>query len=105
MIVPAGALLIFGMTTFHRASTMTADFGVRFSQHLVYRAAKYNFQGYHHWAHFGERAELQSFIERAAPRQREVLGFPPPGHEYWNNETLAAVALRYPKMDMTPYES
>ncbi len=103
VIVSAGALLIFGMTTFHRASTMTADFGVRFSQHLVYRAAKYNFQGYHHWAHFGERAELGSFIERTTPRQREVLGFPPTGHEYWNKETLAAVALRYPKMDMTPY--
>ena len=51
----------------------------------------------------GENPELQHFIERATPRQREVLGFPPPGDPYWNDETLAAVALRYPKMDMRPY--
>ena len=37
------------------------------------------------------------------PRQREVLGFPRPGDEYWTDETLEAVALRYPRMDMAPY--
>ena len=103
VIAKAGALLIFGMRTFHRASAMTADFGVRFSHHLVYRAAKFGFQGYHQWSKLGERAELQAFIESTTPRQREVLGFPPPGHEYWNEETLGAVALRYPRMDMKPY--
>ena len=82
---------------------MTADFGARFSHHLVYRAAAHHFQGYHHYAHFGERPELQAFIARATPRQREVLGFPKPGDPYWNEETLAAVALRYPQMDMKPY--
>jgi hypothetical protein len=99
VLVPAGGLLLFGMRTFHRASTMEADFGVRFSHHLVYRAAQYDFQGYH----LGERPELQDFISKTTPRQREVLGFPRPGDGYWNEETLAAVALRYPKMDMRAY--
>jgi ectoine hydroxylase-related dioxygenase (phytanoyl-CoA dioxygenase family) len=103
VLLKAGGLLIFGMRTFHRASAMTADFGVRFSHHLVYRAARYSFQGYHQWSQLGERKELAAFIEKTTPRQREVLGFPPPGHEYWNDETRAAVALRYPKMDMKPY--
>jgi hypothetical protein len=103
VVVPAGGLLIFGMRTFHRASTMEADFGVRFSHHLVYRAAQYDFQGYHLWSHLGERPELQDFISKTTPRQREVLGFPRPGDGYWNEETLAAVALRYPKMDMRAY--
>ena len=99
----AGGLLIFGMGTFHRASNMTADFGARFSHHLVWRAAAYPFQGYHQWSQMGERPELERFIERTTPRQREVLGFPPPGHPYWNAETLAGVALRYPKMDLAAY--
>jgi hypothetical protein len=103
VIVPAGGLLIFGMRTFHRASTMEAEFGVRFSHHLVYRAARYDFQGYHLWSHLGERTELQDFIAKTSPRQREVLGFPRPGDPYWNDETRAAVALRYPQMDMRPY--
>ena len=38
------------------------------------------------------------------PRQREVLGFPKAGDPYWNEETLAAVKLRYPGMDIAIYE-
>ena len=103
VLVKGGGLLIFGMSTFHRASAITADFGLRLSHHFVYRAAQHAFQGYHQWSHFGEKQEMQDFVESTSPRQREVLGFPKPGHEYWNAQTLAAVQLRYPKMDMKPY--
>jgi hypothetical protein len=103
VVAKAGTLLIFSMRTFHRASEMTADFGARFSHHLVYRSGAHNFAGYHIWARHGENPELQRFIERASPRQREVLGFPKSGDPYWNKETIAGVALRYPGMDMGPY--
>jgi hypothetical protein len=103
VLAQAGDLLIFGMRTWHRASDMTADFGARFSHHFVWRAASHGFQGYHQWSQMGEKPEMQTFVERATPRQREALGFPPPGDAYWNDETIKAVGLRYPKMDMTPY--
>jgi ectoine hydroxylase-related dioxygenase (phytanoyl-CoA dioxygenase family) len=103
ILARAGDLLIFSMRTWHRASDMTADLGVRFSHHFVWRAAAHHFQGYHQWSQHGENPELQRFLERATPGQREVLSFPPPGHAYWNAETLAAVQLRYPKMDLRPY--
>jgi hypothetical protein len=93
------------MRTWHRASAIGADHGVRFSHHMVWRSANHGFQGYHQWSQMGEKPELQQFIERATPRQREVLGFPPPGHLYWTDETIAAVKLRYPKMDITPYRA
>lgn len=102
--VKAGSLLIFQMGTFHRAGEMTADPpAARFTQHLVWRSAKHAFAGYHLWSRFGENDELERFIERATVRQREVLGFPPPGHPYWTPQILAGVAARYPKMDLTPY--
>jgi hypothetical protein len=103
VLARAGDLLIFSMRTWHRAGAMTADTGVRFSHHFVWRSGAHNFQGYHLWPRHGENEDLQRFIGRATPRQREVLGFPPPGHEYWNAETLAAVRLRYPKMDIAPF--
>lgn len=103
VLANAGDLLIFSMRTWHRASDMTANHGHRFSHHLVYRAAQHNFQGYHLWSRMGENADLERFIERATPKQREVLGFPKIGHEYWNADTLAAVQLRYPKIDVSPY--
>jgi hypothetical protein len=59
--------------------------------------------GFSAWARSGQVPALQRFLERAAPRQRELLGFPPPRHPYGNEETLAGVAARYPGMDMTPY--
>jgi hypothetical protein len=103
VLAKAGDLLIFGMRTWHRAGEMTAESGARLSHHLVYRAAAHGFQGYHQWSRFGEKKELQHFIERATPRQRETIGFPPPGDPYWTDETLGAVALRYPNMDLRPY--
>jgi hypothetical protein len=105
MTAKAGSLLIFGMRTWHRASEMTAEFGARFSHHMIWRAASHVFQGFHQWSQMGEKAEFKRFIEFSKPRQREVLGFPPVGHYYWNDETIAAVALRYPKMNMQAYRS
>ena len=104
ILVKAGSLLIFSMRTFHRASDMSAETGARFSHHFIWRGAEHPFQGFHQWSQFGEKPELQRFIERATPRQREVLGFPPPGDLYWNEEMLTTVAARYPKMDMSPYK-
>ena len=85
-------MLMFGMRTFHRASEITAEEGARFSQHLVYRSAACSFSGYHQWSRFGEKPELHRFLEQATPRQREAIGFPPVGHDYWNAETLEGVA-------------
>jgi ectoine hydroxylase-related dioxygenase (phytanoyl-CoA dioxygenase family) len=105
ILVSAGSALVFSMSTFHRASEMLADYGVRFTHHLVYRCSRYPFAGYNQWSRFGEKKEMRRFIEQATPRQREVIGFPAPGHPYWNKETLDGVSRRYPKMDMTPYRA
>jgi len=105
VLAAAGDLLVFSMRTWHRAGGIDADSGVRFSHHFVWRGAEYGFQGYQQWSSKGENEDLQRFIRRAAPRRREVLGFPPPGHPYWNEETVRAVAMRYPGIDMTPYRA
>lgn len=103
VLAKAGDMLIFSMRTWHRASAMSAESGVRLSHHLVYRSGGHDFAGYHNWSSKGENPNLQRFIERATPRQREVLGFPSPRDSYWNEDTIDAVALRYAKMDMSPY--
>lgn len=103
VLASAGTVLLFSMSTFHRASEMTAEQGARFSHHMVWRSSLHPFQGYHQWSQLGEKPELKRFIERATPRQREVLGFPAPGDPYWNGDTLEAVAARYSRMDIGPY--
>ena len=105
VLAQAGDVLIFSMRTWHRASAITAERGVRLSHHMVWRARELAYQGYHQWSSMGEKAEMQRFIERATPRQREVLGFPKVGDGYWNQETISAVAKRYPGMDVRPYRA
>jgi hypothetical protein len=36
-------------------------------------------------------------------RERDLFGFPRPGDPYWNEQSLADVAVRYPGIDMQPY--
>jgi hypothetical protein len=47
--------------------------------------------------------EMARFLERATPRQRELIGVPPPGDPYWTEATIAGVGARYPGMDLAPY--
>lgn len=103
VLVKAGAMLVFSMRTFHRGTAITAPHGARFTHHLVYRSARHGFQGAELWAGYGEKEELSQFLVQASPAQREVLGFPVVGDAYWNEQTLAGVAARYPSMDLRPY--
>jgi hypothetical protein len=48
-------------------------------------------------------SEWVEFVSGATPRQLQALGFPPPGHRYWTPETLAGMAVRYPKLDLSPW--
>ena len=36
---------------------------------------------------------------------RRRFGFPPPGHEYWNEQTLRDVGTRWPGIDLDPYRA
>jgi hypothetical protein len=96
-------MLIYDMSTFHRGSRPIAEGIVRFTHHINYRASDAPWVGYREWANYGLLAEMQHFIEQASPRQREMLGFPPPGNAYWNEQTLAGVGARYPGMNLIPY--
>jgi hypothetical protein len=44
-------------------------------------------------------------MEESTPRELELFGFPPPGHEVWTPELLAATQLRYPKLDLDPWRA
>ena len=55
------------------------------------------------WPDKAINPNLNEVIRNATVRQRDLFGFPPPGDEYWNDQTLADVADRYPGIDMDPY--
>lgn len=103
--VPAGSALIYSMRTLHRGSAMLASAGLRFTQFVAFHTAGPRWLGSTSFQRNGGSAEMDHFLTTANPRERELVGFPAPGDPYWDEESLAGVAARYPAMDMTPYGS
>ena len=78
MIVPGGSVCLYSIYTRHTASEFKSG--------------------------AGEQA-MRRFIAEASPRQRELLGFPPPGDPLWSERFTAAMATHYPGFDPTPYHA
>jgi hypothetical protein len=103
VLARAGTLLLYSMSTWHRGSAILAREGCRFSMTSVYRHAGFEWMGWRAWPREALQPSMKAWLTHATPRQREVIGFPGPGHPYWTAETLEGTARRYPQMDMTPY--
>jgi hypothetical protein len=101
---PRGSLLIYSADVVHRGVEMTAPRGARFFFNLAYRAAGADWVGANPWPRKG-MADWTPLVERCSVRQLEALGFPPPGHDYWDEATLQGAADRYPGLDLSPWRA
>jgi hypothetical protein len=102
---PRGSLLVYTADVVHRGTEMTAAGGGRFFFNLAYRGAGADWVGANPWPRRGIEAGWTGLVESLSVRQLEALGFPPPGHDYWDAETLAGAAQRYPGLDLAPWRS
>jgi len=102
---PRGSLLIYGADVVHRGTEMTAPGGGRFFFNLAYRTAGADWVGANPWPRKGIERGWHAFIEGLSVRQLEAIGFPPPGHPYWDEETLRGAAERYPGLDLSPWRA
>jgi len=102
-----GTALIYRHDLWHRGTPLTTEREVtRHIHSLSFRKAQSEYCT--PWSSGLARALYgrgEAILTRASITQRCVLGFPAPGHPYWNPDTIEAVKARYPgKMDMRPYE-
>jgi hypothetical protein len=103
-LVKAGSVIIYSMRTFHRGSAMTAEKGHRFVLFTGYHTANVPWMAPMDQQHRMGTKEMDRFLVNADPRQRQIVGFPPVGHPYWEDpDMVEGVGRRYPKMDMRPY--
>lgn len=100
---PAGSLLLYRTDVLHRGSTFAAPGRSRFCLLVDFQVRGQPWMGKVSWPGRGVEAGMCAALERMDPRQRELLGFPPIGHEYWDDQTVADVGARYPGMDMDTY--
>jgi len=99
---PAGTVLAYKTGTFHRGTSMTAPRAARFALKASFRTVDAV-----ELDKIGLNSRLDEtwyrFVERASPRQLELVGFPPRGHRYWTASTWAGVSLRYPTADLSAF--
>jgi hypothetical protein len=101
---PAGSVLAYSADTVHRGTPMTEPGAGRFFFNLGFRPADVDWVGALPWPRKGIESAMRPWIEALDVRQLTALGFPPPGHDYWCDDTLAATADRYPGLDLTPWQ-
>jgi ectoine hydroxylase-related dioxygenase (phytanoyl-CoA dioxygenase family) len=106
VLAPAGSALITTGRTIHRGSAVRAERGERFALFVNFHAAAATWQRSRTFVGLPGAPEgpaARRFMSDATPKQRQLLGFPPPGHDYWSEETLRRVGEIYPDMDLAPY--
>ena len=102
---PAGTLLLYRNDVLHRGSQMRGTGRSRFALLADYKTKGTPWAGKMCWPNQAVGPAFREVMERTTVRQRDLFGFPPPGHEYWNDQTLADVQARYPAMDMSEYRT
>jgi ectoine hydroxylase-related dioxygenase (phytanoyl-CoA dioxygenase family) len=100
---PAGSLLIYKTDVMHRGSDFTAPGRSRFVMLVDFQQRGWRWNGKMSWPDHAERKGMTQAMVRMSVRERDLFGFPPPGSDYWNAQTLRDTAARYPGMDMSPY--
>ena len=98
-----GSYLAYRSDVFHRGAPFDSEGTARFVLALAFKRAGQDWIGYDQAQPDSTGAEWTSFAGAATPRELALFGFPPPGHPIWSEELLARVAVRYPRLDLTPW--
>ena len=102
---PAGSLFIYKTDILHRGSNFLAPGRSRFVMLVDFQQRGWRWNGKMSWPDHAGRNAMTDAMIRMNPRERDLFGWPPPDSDYWNEQTLRDVALRYPGIDLTPYEA
>lgn len=103
VVGPAGSILIYKTDVFHRGSNFAAPGRSRFVMPVDFKPRGWRWQGKLAWPNQATSQNWKHAMVDMTPRQRDLFGWPPAGDPYWNAQTLADVALRYPGIDLSPY--
>jgi len=82
---------------------MTGAGAARFLMNVSYKDARLDWVGFHSYQSRASQPAWTAFVEGSTPRELALFGFPPPGHQVWDEVMLDATAQRYPGLDLAPW--
>lgn len=98
-----GSYLAYRSDVWHRGAAFGAARTARFVVALAFKRAGQDWIGYDQQQSRSTGPEWTTFVENSTPRELELFGFPPPGHQIWSKKLLDDTAVRYPKLDLSPW--
>ena len=106
LVCKGGTLCIFTNFTWHSASAYTRQNGQRFTFGYSFGRADHYWEGFKHYTHLGKGAPVfQQFIGSLTAEQRQLWRFPPAGHAYYTEQTLALLEEQYPGWNAAEYRA
>lgn len=105
MIVPGGSVCLYSVFTRHAATPFKAERGHRPAMWVCFSRKDRPWDGGRSFTYKSGASYpgMARFLAEASPRQRELLGFPPPGDPLWTEAFTNGMAERYPGFDPEPY--
>lgn len=100
---PRGSYLAYRPDVYHRGVDLTRPGGARVLYNVSYKAAGHDWIGFETYQPQATGAPFARLVAECTPRQLAVLGVPEPGHPFWNDAMLDAMAERYPGLDLAPW--
>jgi hypothetical protein len=100
-----GSLLAYRSDVWHRGSDFTRSDASRFVLVAAFRPAQAEWFGYDAFARLGNDGTFRSFAVGKSPDELALFGVPRPGHAYWNEATVNAMAAKYPGLDVSPWRT
>ena len=98
-----GTLLAYRSDVWHRGT----DFGRPDASRAVlvvgFRPASAEWFSYDAFGRHGDSRAFAEFVSGKSPDDLALFGIPRPGHPYWNQGTIRAMARKYPGLDMSPW--
>ncbi len=100
-----GSLLAYRSDVWHRGTDFMRCDASRFVLVVAFRPAQADWFGYDAFPRLGGDTTFRSFAGGKSPEELALFGVPRPGHAYWNEATVGAMAARYPGLDVSPWRA
>lgn len=100
---PKGSYLAYRPDVWHRGVNLEREGGARFLYGISFKQAQQDWLGYTNVQPRATTPRFVRFVESCTPRELALFGVPLPGHPYWDEPTVEAMAARYPGLDIEPW--
>ncbi len=100
-----GSYLAYRSGVWHRGVDFASPGRARFLLALAFKHAGQDWIGYDTQQSRSTNPEWTAFVEGSTPRELALFGFPLPGHPVWEDRLLRETALRYPALDLGPWQA